>query len=130
MVKVIAGTLHQVTGPVIDIIAEPLFIDVTLQPDVVFEHEVPEKNLIFAYVFAGEGIFAPDTPPTKNRTCIRFEDGNKIQITASHSGVRFLLIGGKPILEPIAWRGPIVMNTNEEIRIAFDEYAKGTFIHT
>jgi len=83
----------------------------------------------FAYETKGENYFDINTDPRANNgTLILFEDGNKVHIETEDDQIRFLLISGKPIGEPIAWYGPIVMNSQEELRIAFEEYRQGTFL--
>ena len=92
---------------------------------------VKKEYTAFAYVFEGSGFFEPgQSESTDSQTLVLYDDGENISITTSNEGVRFLFISGKPLKEPIAWRGPIVMNTNEELRTAFDEYRKGTFLKT
>ncbi|MDD5142413.1 pirin family protein [Methanoregula sp.] len=129
-VRVICGSVGGVTGPVRDLMADPEYLDVTLGPAMRFSHPVKPGYLAAAYVFSGSGLFAPDmTEPLRNRTMIRYDhDGDTIDVRAGEEGVRFLFFAGKPLREPVAWGGPIVMNTQEELRQAFDEYERGTFI--
>jgi redox-sensitive bicupin YhaK (pirin superfamily) len=128
-VRVICGTFNGVTGPARDIIADPQFLDVTLGPDTVFSCPVPKEHTAVAYIIGGEGTFATsEGHRMRNRDVILFGDGSPIESRSSDAGLRFLLISGKPIGEPVAWRGPIVMNTREELRQAFLEYQDGTFI--
>jgi len=95
----------------------------------VFEHQVPADYTAFAYVLVGTGYFEPALKnPISEETLVRFSQGGTIRITTDHDRLRFLLISGKPLGEPVAWRGPIVMNTQEELRVAFEEYQRGTFI--
>jgi len=130
-VRVICGTIEGSTGPVQDIITDPQYFDVTLGPNKTFNHSVTKGYTAFAYVFEGSGFFEPEqSESTESRTLVLYDDGENISITAGGEGVRFLFISGKPLKEPIAWQGPIVMNTNEELRTAFDEYRKGTFLKT
>ncbi len=83
----------------------------------------------FAYVISGSGYFDPDKTETYGpERVILYGDGDEIVISNEHEPLRFLLISGKPIGEPVAWRGPIVMNTQEELHVAFEEYRNGTFI--
>jgi redox-sensitive bicupin YhaK (pirin superfamily) len=84
---------------------------------------------VLAYVIAGKGRFDQQKDKSiGNGTVCLFEDGDRVSVTTGDEPVRFLLISGKPIGEPVAWRGPIVMNTDEELRQAFEEYQNGTFI--
>jgi hypothetical protein len=129
-IRVISGTIGEVTGPVQDIVGFPEFLDVTLGPDVPFSHEVRAEHTAAAYVIGGSGNFdLRQDRELPNRTMVLFgQEGRWVHIIAGNSGVRFLYFSGKPLKDPVAWRGPIVMNTEEEIRQAFDEYRKGTFL--
>jgi redox-sensitive bicupin YhaK (pirin superfamily) len=130
-INVICGQVNGVKGPVKEIVADPQFLDITLSPDTTISHPVKEGYTAFAYVISGEGTF--DTEEgyrISNRDLILFNDGSSIWARSFDKGFRFLFISGKPIREPVAWRGPIVMNTPEEIREAFREYDEGTFIKT
>lgn len=128
-VRVIAGSVAGVTGPVRDIVADPEYLDVSLGPEVLFFHPVKEGYTVFAYIIGGEGRFgAGEGDLVKNRDLVRFGDGPSVGAQSSGKGMRFLLLSGRPIREPVAWRGPIVMNTADELRQAFREYQEGTFI--
>ncbi len=132
-VKVIAGTFKGITGPVRDIICEPQYLDVQLDPGKRFEHEVKNDHTLFAYVLEGKGRFEADGKQSGGETqnpedLVLFTKGDSVLIEAAETPLRFLLISGKPIGEPVAWRGPIVMNTDDELRVAFEEYQNGTFI--
>jgi len=128
-IRVIAGSADQVTGPVRDIVADPKYLDVTMEGNIRFSHPVKEGYTAFAYVIGGEGTFDQQEHYTvNNRDLVLFGEGSSIMAEASDKGFRFLFFSGKPIHEPVAWRGPIVMNTADEIRVAFQEYADGTFI--
>jgi hypothetical protein len=130
-IKVICGVAGGVTGPVRDIIADPLYLDVTLGPDTQFSHPVKEGYTAIAYIINGEGTFDPkEGYRVSNRDLLLFGDGDSIWAKSFEKDLRFLFIAGKPIREPVAWRGPIVMNTQEELRQAFREYEDGTFIKT
>ncbi len=127
-VKVICGEVEGVKGPVQDIVTEPEYLDVSMQPNAVFKHPIKDDHNSFAYVIEGEGFF--DEKKKKKvvkHHLVVLEDGDEIQISTSASKLRLLLISGKPIKEPVAWSGPIVMNTQEELRVAFEEYRNGTF---
>jgi len=129
MVKVIAGTFDGVEGPVRDIIAEPTFIDVTMPPDSELTIPATVGHGAFAYVLLGEGMFDDGGAPYASDSVVLFQpDGDEIHITCNSKGLRFLLVCGKPLGEPVAWYGPIVMNTSDELQLAFKEYQEGTFI--
>jgi len=145
-VKIICGALNNVRGPVTDIVIDPEYIDVTLPANTTYLHPTKLGYTVFVYVIAGKGYFCEEKVPFtyemegindydmdvhpyfENQTLILFEDGEHVFISTENKSVRFLLVSGKPIGETIAWRGPIVMNTQEELRIAFDELQRGTFI--
>jgi quercetin 2,3-dioxygenase len=130
-IRVICGTVSGVNGPVKKIIADPQFLDVTLEPDTFFSHMVREDHAAFAYVIGGEGTFdAQEGHRAHNRDVVLFSTGSSIWARSFSAGMRFLFLSGRPIGEPVAWRGPIVMNTSEELRDAFHEYEAGTFIRT
>jgi len=145
-VKVICGEAGGVRGPVQDVVVDPAYFDVTMPPETTFQHLIQQGRTVFAYVMDGEGYFDAarnaftheavgqnyfDMQPTgicRAENLILFGDGDEVVITTQEKPVRFLLIAGRPIGEPVAWYGPIVMNTQEELRVAFEEYEKGTFI--
>jgi redox-sensitive bicupin YhaK (pirin superfamily) len=128
-IKVIAGRVNGVQGAVKDIVIDPEYLDVTMPAGAAFTHETPKGHTVFAYVIGGQGYFDGNKDKLiGNGTACLYSDGHAVQITTGKEGVRFLLISGKPIKEPVAWYGPIVMNTEEELEVAFDEYQKGTFI--
>ena len=128
-IRVIAGRVNGTDGPVRDIVADPDYLDISLGPDTFFTHPVKPGYNAFAYVIGGEGTF-DDTEGHRvnNRDLVLFGDGSSIWVWSFGSGMRFLFLSGRPIGEPVAWRGPIVMNTREELRLAYKEYADGTFI--
>jgi len=128
-IRVIAGRINEVSGPVRDIVADPEFLDISLGPDTFFTHPVKPGYTAFAYVIGGEGTFdEKEGHHISNQDLVLFGDGSSIWVRSFGSGVRFLFLAGKPIREPVAWRGPIVMNTREELRTAYKEFADGTFI--
>jgi hypothetical protein len=128
-VRVICGTVSNVQGPVRDIVADPEYLDVTLGANVQFSHPVKNGYTAAVYIIAGAGAFDPyDSQERKNRTMVLFGGGSSVGVRASQEGVRFLFFSGRPFREPVAWGGPIVMNTKEELQQAFAEYQAGTFI--
>jgi quercetin 2,3-dioxygenase len=145
--KVVAGEIAGVKGPVRDIIIEPHMLDITVPPGTVFTHTLPVNFTAVAYILDGEGYFDDCRDAyayeivgqgwidlerrciCQNETVVLFERiGETLQVTTVDKPLRFLLISGKPLNEPIAWYGPIVMNTQDELRVAFEEYNAGTFI--
>jgi redox-sensitive bicupin YhaK (pirin superfamily) len=135
-IRLIAGRVGEIDGPVQDIVTEPEYMDISLKPGTEFVRQVDPRHTVFAYVVDGEGYFEPGRDATHankatlhgNGSLVLYGPGDSIRVTAEHNRVRFLLATGKPIGEPIAWGGPIVMNTREELRTAFEDLDKGTFI--
>ncbi|GAM23243.1 hypothetical protein SAMD00019534_064180, partial [Acytostelium subglobosum LB1] len=130
-IKVLAGCYKKVTGPVEGVVTSPLLLDVEIAPGATFIEEIPVGHSSFAYVFEGSGKFGPaDNQKEVNKSHIALLDGSngqtQIEVT-SEKGCRFLLAAGKPINEPIAQRGPFVMNTKEEIYQAISDYQNGLF---
>ncbi len=144
-VRVISGEALGARGPVQDEVIEPLYIDVSVPAGKTFTHPVKLGHTVFAFVVDGEGYFdqgrdpferenkgsSYDTKPScvcGTGSLVRYGPGDQVTVVADKSSVRFLLVSGKPLGEPVAWYGPIVMNTREELRQAFDEYASGKFL--
>ena len=128
-IKIISGELNGVKGPVQDIITDPEYLDITITPESEFIHPIREGYNAFAYTIEGEGYFDDKKEElVKKETLIIYRDGDAVKISTGDKKVRFLLVSGKPLKEPVIWRGPIVMNTEDELRIAFEEYQNGTFI--
>ena len=146
-VKIIVGDFWGKSGPVDGIPSDPIYLDVTVPAGLTKTFKIDTYRRAFAYVFDGQGNFADASSPTGvllekevmgeevnirdlsgNRTLVRFGTGDEVKVTAGPDGVRFLLIAGAPIEEPVAWHGPIVMNTQEELMKAFTELRNGTFI--
>ena len=128
-VKVIAGEFNGVKGPAEDIVADPGYFDVAMPGNAEFITPVSAEFTAFAYVYEGEARFDESrNDMLHSGQGALFGHGPKIRATTGSNGARFILISGKPIKEPIAWRGPIVMNTDEELAIAFREFREGTFI--
>ncbi|MFN2110515.1 MAG: pirin family protein [Anaerolineae bacterium] len=129
-IKIICGEVNGVSGPVQDVVIDPEYLDVTIPAGTTFSHRTKAGHTVFAYTTwrSGKGSFAPGASPVGPMHLIIFNDGNGLEITAGDENMHFLLISGEPIREPVAWYGPIVMNTQEELRIAFEEYQQGTFL--
>jgi redox-sensitive bicupin YhaK (pirin superfamily) len=128
-IRVISGTVDGVRGPVTDIVTDPEYLDVTIPSATEFVHAIKRGHTAFAYVIDGNAYFTPTQRHHLSADqIILFTDGDELHITTKTTATRFLLISGKPIGEPIAWSGPIVMNTDEELQVAFQEYRNGTFI--
>ena len=128
-VRIICGKLDGECGPVTEIVTDPAYMDVTVPAGKEFTHTVPEGHTVFAYVFEGEGYFDDDKKKLiEVEQLVLFEDGKQIVAKAEDKQLRFLLVSGMPIGEPIAWYGPIVMNNREELDEAIREYREGTFI--
>jgi redox-sensitive bicupin YhaK (pirin superfamily) len=145
-VRVVCGSFWGAKGPVDEVAADPIYLDVSVPPGKRRRLPVETGRHVFAYVFAGSGKFCNasgplavptegvgwlDTaPPSEadNRSLVLFDTGDEVTLQAGADGIRFLLVSGKPIQEPVAWYGPIVMNTQQELRQAFDELERGTFL--
>jgi redox-sensitive bicupin YhaK (pirin superfamily) len=146
-VRVIVGAFWGKAGPVDGIAAEPLYLDVSVPPGVTKRLPVDTYRRAFAYVFAGAARFAEASAPrgvllekevqgrevnirdlSGDRTLVNFGTGDEVVVTAGPDGVRFLLVAGAPLQEPVAWHGPIVMNTQDELRQAMRDLRNGTFI--
>jgi quercetin 2,3-dioxygenase len=145
-IRVICGNAGNKQGPVRDIVIDPEYFDVTVPAGSEFFHPTKRGYTVLAYVIDGNGYFCKEKKPFSyemegtnyfdmkrdpflgNGDVVLFGDGDQVTVSTEGGAVRFLLISGKPIGEPIAWYGPIVMNTRDELRIAFEEYNNGTFI--
>ena len=147
VVRVIVGSFRGKTGPVDGIAADPQYLDISVPAGKKKSFKVDTRRRAFAYVFQGDGKFSDASRPqgvllekevdghevnirdmSGNRTLIRFGAGDEVTVQAGDHGLRFLLISGAPIQEPVAWHGPIVMNTQAEIKQAMTELRNGTFI--
>ena len=144
--RIVCGTFWGKSGPVIGVAADPLYLDITVPPGKRKALPIETTRHAFAYVFSGSGKFcnasAPlvvptegvkwldTTPPSEadNRSLVLFDQGDEVVVQAGEDGIRFLLVSGKPLEEPVAWYGPIVMNTQEELQQAFEELREGTFL--
>lgn len=147
-VRIICGEVMGKRGPVENIVIDPQYLDMTVPAKTRFTFPTPSGHTVFAYVIDGKATFCDEQDPfayeregsnyfdmqhdrwQNDRTLILFEDGEQIVVTTEDNPVRFLLISGRPIHEPIAWYGPIVMNSEKELRQAFEELEHGTFIKT
>ena len=146
-VRVITGEFWGKKGPVEGVAADPRYIDVFVPPGQRKTLKVETERHAFAYVFEGSGTFAGSSKPfgvlvekevdgqeivfrekAGDRSLVLFDSGDEVTVQAGEQGVRFLLVSGKPIEEPVAWRGPIVMNTQAELQQAVAELRNGTFI--
>jgi redox-sensitive bicupin YhaK (pirin superfamily) len=145
-VRIVCGRYRGKAGPVHDIAAKPVYLDVSIPPGKRKTLPVEATSHAFAYVFAGAGKFcnaseplavptepagwADTAPPSHadNRTLVLFDRGDEVEIQTGDEGIRFLLVSGQPLKEPVAWYGPIVMNTQEELRHAFAQLKDETFL--
>jgi hypothetical protein len=145
-VRVVCGNFWGTSGPVDGIAADPIYLDVSVPPGKRKTLPVETSRHAFAYIFAGAGTFrnasdprvvktdsvsstaGPAAEEMGNRSLVLFDRGDEVTVQAGEQGIRFLLVSGKPIEEPVAWYGPIVMNTEDELREAVAEMKAGTFI--
>ncbi len=146
-VKVIVGDFWGKSGPVDGIAADPQYLDIYVPAGIKKTFPVDTYRKAFAYIFEGTGLFDYASKPrgvltekevmgqeinirdlSGNRTLVNFDTGDNVTVQAGPEGIRFLLISGTPIQEPVAWHGPIVMNSTEELKTAFEELKNGTFI--
>lgn len=128
-IRVICGKFGKTKGPVQDIMVDPEYLDITIAAGSEFEHNIRRGYKAFAYVIKGSGYFDNDKEKLIGiEQLVIFKDGDTVKITVGDEDIRFLMISGKPLNEPVAWYGPIVMNTREELEIAFEEYQTGKFI--
>ncbi|HET6373090.1 MAG TPA: pirin family protein [Candidatus Polarisedimenticolia bacterium] len=147
-VRIVCGSYQGTTGPVDQVAADPIYLDVSVPAGRRKTLPVETARHAFAYVFAGGGKFCnasgPLAVPTEgagwletappaeadNRSLVLFDTGDEVTVQAGDEGIRFLLVSGRPLQEPVAWYGPIVMNTQEQLRQAFEELERGTFLKT
>ncbi len=145
-VRVICGSFWGQSGPVDGIAADPRYLDVSVPPGQRKTLPVETARHAFAYLFEGAGTFRDASDPVGvrtehvgpgdgqvieeagNRSLVLFDSGDEVTVQAGEAGIRFLLVSGKPLEEPVAWRGPIVMNTDEQLRQAYADLSAGTFI--
>jgi len=144
--RIICGEFWGKRGPVEGVAADPSYVDISVPPNQLKRIQIETTRNAFAYVFAGAGSFRDASKPqavltesavdpnakprydAKNHSLVLFDRGDEIVVQAGPEGIRFLLVSGKPLQEPVAWHGPIVMNTDEELRQAIGELHTGTFI--
>jgi redox-sensitive bicupin YhaK (pirin superfamily) len=127
--RVICGTVAGVTGPVQDIMTEPEYLDISVPAGSRLEYPVRRGRTVFAYVIEGSAEFGERAAAKVGKeNAVLFDDGDQVVIATGQEPSRFLLVSGRPLGEPVAWRGPIVMNTEEELLRAFQEYRDGTFV--
>jgi quercetin 2,3-dioxygenase len=145
-IRIISGKVNGTAGPVRDIITDPEYLDVTVPNKSEFVHATQLGHTVIAYVIDGKACFCQQKDPfsyelegvnyfdtqrepyVTNTNLVLFDDGEQVVVSTEDEPVRFLLISGQPIREPVAWYGPIVMNTQQELQVAFEEYSNGTFI--
>ncbi len=146
LVRVVCGNFWGKKGPIDGVASDPTYLDVTVLPGKRKRLPVETTRYAFAYVFEGSGRFSnasgplavptepaglPDTShPVQagNRSLIMFDRGDEVEVQAGEHGLRFLLVSGKPLHEPVAWYGPIVMNTQDQLREAIEDLERGTFL--
>jgi quercetin 2,3-dioxygenase len=124
--KIIAGMINDLRGPMEEIVIDPEYLDCTVPAGETYVHTTIPAYTAFIYVIGGRGI--TDGTELENGILVLFEAGDQFSVKACGEDLRFLLLTGMPLNEPVAWRGPIVMNTREELETAFREYREGTFI--
>jgi redox-sensitive bicupin YhaK (pirin superfamily) len=128
-IKLVCGSYKNTAGPVKDIVVDPEYLDITVPTHAEFAHATKKGYTVFAYVIEGGGFLCEEKEPyATNGMLVLFDDGDQIVARTVDRPVRFLLISGKPIGEPIAWYGPVVMNMEKELETAFREYQNNTFV--
>jgi redox-sensitive bicupin YhaK (pirin superfamily) len=135
-VRIVCGRYKNTSGAVEGVAADPIYLDVSIPAGKTKTFPVEANRNVFGYVFSGAGSFSnasdSSSPPSKtkadNRSLVLFDDSDEISVHAGSEGIRFLLVSGKPLREPVAWSGPIVMNTQAELRQAFRELEDGSFL--
>ncbi len=127
-VKVICGSYNGVSGPVQDIVVDCSYFDVTLNDGAVFHHQPEDRHSVFMYVYQGSLTVNNETELYTNRMVVQFSGEGSVKLAAGKDGACVLFVSGTPLNEPIAWGGPIVMNTQAELRQAFEDYHSGKFL--
>jgi quercetin 2,3-dioxygenase len=126
--RIICGEFWGKAGPVEGVAADPRYLDLSVPAGKTKHFPVETNRHAFAYVFQGAGSFGNSSTQAGNRSLVLFDRGDEVVVEAGAEGIRFLLVSGKPLEEPVAWGGPIVMNTQQELQLAFAELERGTFI--
>ncbi len=128
-VKIICGEIDGTLGPVRDLAVETEYLDIALSPHSEYERQIKAGFKVFAYVIEGNAHFGsePDKAVPNGHLAL-FSDCERVKIFSREGRLRLLLISGRPLNEPVAWQGPIVMNTQAELDVAFEEYRQGTFL--
>lgn len=126
VIKVIAGAVEGVSGPVDDVLIDPEYLDCTVPAATEFVHSTNSGYTVFLYVIGGKGMV--NSTPVADTTLVLFGDGDHLAVNAGSEPLRFLLLSGKPLNEPVAWRGPIVMNSQDELEQAYQDLENNTFI--
>jgi hypothetical protein len=147
-VRIVCGSFWGQSGPIDGIAADPTYLDVSVPPGKAKRLPVETTRHAFAYVFGGSGKFGNASDPqavrteivgaseptsaakVDNRSLVLFDRGDEMSVQAGDEGIRFLLVSGQPLKEPVAWQGPIVMNTQEQLQQAFQELQQGTFLRS
>ena len=128
-VHIIAGSYKGTQGAFRGEFVKPLYLDVEIGPNGSWSVDTDAEATVFAYILEGEGAFGPEKNTViSSRQAVLFTQGDQLRVNASEQGMRFVVLGGRPLKEPIAWGGPIVMNTQEELSTAFHELDENTFI--
>jgi redox-sensitive bicupin YhaK (pirin superfamily) len=127
-VRIISGEVDGIKGPVQDIVTDPEYLDITVPANSRYMRSTKPGHIVLAYVIGGSGAFDSNQTRVADGQLAVYGDGDDIEVNTGESSVRFLYLSGQPIGEPVAWYGPIVMNTEEEIRTAIREYQTGKFI--
>lgn len=145
-IKVICGRVGDTIGPVQDIVIAPQYLDIRMPANTIYKHPTTLGHTVFSYVIQGQGYFGTqkalyhhdvsdahyfdklDDGKVADETLVLFADGDHVLLVTEETPMRCLLVSGKPLHEPVAWRGPIVMNTQQELQVAFEQYQAGTFV--
>ena len=149
IIRIIIGNYRGYSGPVKGISSDPIYLDIFIPANKIKNIPIEVNKNVLAYIFEGSANFGNSSAPfgvniekefngqemkirdqSGNRTLVVFGDGDEIEVTAGEHGVRFLLVSGAPLREPVAWHGPIVMNTRAELQKAFQELNSGEFVKT
>jgi len=128
-VRVIAGRTEGTEGPVRQLVVPIELVDVSMAPESAYEASIPRGWSAFAYVFKGEASFGREKWRAGEEHLVVFGDGDAVRVSTEDDEARFLLAAGRPLREAIAWRGPVVMNTDQQVNEAFREIREGTFAH-